>query len=283
MPKYTNYSLLLISVFFLLGCFQEPKIVEIKNVNILDSKNEMLNAEMVSTIQNPNKISIPIDSFRYNIKYENQNIGKGKSESSVVIKKSSLTDVPQKVKISLKKMLNTIQGKNIPEQLPLVINMEIFIDAPIKKINKKIIHTLSIKDLLSGDAAKTILEKSVKIKNIKIIPANMQQTKVMLDIEYNNRLPVGFEILNTHINIYSDKNHSNKVSYWSSDKVITVQSEAINSIPAKFNVDNRNAAAGLFGKFFSRDLNYYLKGHAEIKIFDKTIELPINQKISMAP
>ena len=275
----TKIILLALSLSFLVSsCFNDPKVVGIKDLKIIEKKDSLLLSQVTTEIENPNKISITASDLEYKITIKGQEIGNGFVKEEFTLKANAVSPIKNTISLNIPKLLKTIDFVLENDSFPVDISVSAKI-APVGiRISTSTQVYFKLEDLMkniSGD----IVKESLKVKGMKITEIRPTYTKMNIKFEFDNKFPLEYTLDSLNFEIFDNKEMETKLGFTRKTDAISMLAQKVTKFSVNAEIKNADTGLSLFKKVLTNDRSFYIKGNIFINFEGSKIKVPIKQSI----
>ena len=267
------FYVLIIFSFILIGAcssIQEPKLISIDKVELIDDTDEEFFIETDLSIYNPNWFDISTDDIVFKIFVNTLYVGSAEIAGGVLIAKQDTSNV-----VSLLKIQKNYLDSNIN------INDSVLVNAigttKIPYINKDFYfefdYKINLSDYILPFANEIITDSDIQIKEVKIKSIDLMKIKLEVLFNLNNTTNNEYEISKLDISIYNSSTYSTLVGSTSIDKGLAVLADTLNVFKSEVSINTLSMGSALFSNTISNSNSFYIKVSSIVKY--KKLEIPI--------
>jgi len=261
------------------GCFQEPKITKIKKVEIVGSKDGNVELDVYSLIKNPNFFRIKASSIKMQFFIENENIGNGTIDSTIVLERKSISEVKVKNILKIEKLSKFFPIITKSDSFAVNIHVNAKFTSLKLPIKKEFIKYINSEEMINGFMSDDNIKENIKIKKIQSIQPQFDETLLKIVFEFKNIIPIDYKISKISAKIYDNKKMQTLLGSSENNKKIVIKKNSKVDIPFTIKMQNKNTAKIMFSKFIRMDRKFYLSGKVYIEIGKNKFEIPIKKEI----
>jgi len=280
MFKYIFYLSLFILI--LTSCQKDPDLIDIGNVKVLGCDGESVYVDVDALIYNPNSYDVKLSDIKLVFVIDDKSLGNGRVEPDIVLKKKDNVIVPVNGSINLKELSEILPSIVNTDSFAVMTNIAADFSSLKLPVERKIKTFLKTKELLNSIMTEENTGKGIEIKSVKSVSPGFGDIFVEFIAQFNNRMPVNYEIIDLKFAIFNDSNKSKVLGSSESASPVTVMSDSYTDIPFRVKVNNLNTAATMASKLFRFDNTIYIEGTAKVKLGKYTFEVPVKQNVRIA-
>ena len=271
------FLLLIAAITFFYFNLRNPYLSSVEECKVTGLKGDFLSLSLSAKVYNPNFFGAELKSVFCNIYIDDQLIGKGKLAKPTKFSAKSSTLLTFMTKVDLKKMSGLFPGLMKNNKATIKVDGKLTINTFIKtlKINKSASSQLPFRDEIVKLIQSTQSEDAFKIQRIFPLSASPFNTKLKMDVAFNNSIPVKFSVTKIYLNLYLNKNK--KFGTWRSDKKIRLNPEEKKTIPAVVNLKNILVMKQFMTAAFDKKV-ITAKGYSIIEISGNPFKIPLSKK-----
>ncbi len=233
-------------------------------------------------MRNDNGFSIQAKEIHYNIIINEDKIGEGRITHDVLLPKKAISTLENEAEVYINSLSNNydyiIKSKDsIPIGIDITANVSMF----HIKVSDKLTYYLNTNELINNLLKSKAINNSFKIKKVKLLSGNLQESNLEITFEIINRFSVALTVQDIDIDILSDKKIGKKLGDWQLKEAYQIKPKQSVTLPAHVTVQNMNAAGSLLLKALSKKMDFYLKGNATVILNNRKFVVPISQTIEL--
>jgi len=275
------FSLAVISFFLILtSCFNQPEIVKINKLEIINSTDDFIELDVNSLIKNPNNFQIKASNITMLFSYDGKNIGKGTIDSTIVLSSKSNSDIATRSLLKLKELSEFFPVITKLDSFPINVHIEAKFTSmkiPIKRDFIKYINTQEmISALISGGG----LTEKIRIKEVEIYAPNFSNTSLRMVFSFTNTIPVNYTVTKIVADIYDNSKMKSLLGSSISEHEIVLERDSTKNIPCLVELNNFNMAKTMLSKFIRMDRSFFLSGIIFVEVGGNSFEIPLKTKIT---
>lgn len=280
-PKRQYIGLLAISMTLLMGCVKQPQFLYVENVEIIGISQDTLDASLDYVIYNPSKSNVELVSSEMNIYYKDNIVGVGiLDETTKMIPKDTMA-LPVRLRVSLNELANNYAELLSQDSSLFVVKgrneVNYLIDG-IKITTQDEIYMNTQEILMSQISGQVDNSNNFRLKSVGVsVSRQLENTEFDITLEFRNQMPIDFTIKKLELSFYFD-NSSRKVSDWTLEEPIEVESHAYQDIQATVITDNVNFLRSFSPKWITGKADFIMRGSIALELEGYTFELPIEDE-----
>lgn len=264
--------------FLVSSCFNDPKVVGISNLQIIEKQDSLLISQVTTEIENPNKVSITASDLEYKITIKDVEIGQGFVEKEFTLEANQVSSIDNRIELNVPKLISIIDFVFEKDSFPVDVAISLKVEPVGIKISKETQVYFKLADLmknLSGD----IVKESLNIKGLKITEIRPSYTKMNINFEFDNKFPFDYSLDSLNFDIFDNEKLETKLGSTKSSKTINIKSKETTPFSIKTQIQNISAGLSFFKKVLTQDRSFFIKGNIFIDFEGSKIKVPIQQKI----
>lgn len=286
MIQMRKICILLLGLVICTSCSKKPKFIQVDNVSILGLKDSLLLVTMDYVVYNPNDVKTKLRQSGMEIFYKDSLVGNGYLDKQINLVANDTLSVPVRFEIAVAKLhkyypelissdstVFSIKGNS---RVSFLLNsFTIDMDDEIHLNTKGIIHEQIQKNLSTAD--------NFKIRSISSnrLPS-FNRTKLQLQIETNNNLPLDYVINELQLDFYLDKRRA-KVANWQLSQPLRQKSLEKALIPVDVTLNNFDILKQAKLSWLTKtEVNFSILGEIEVQIEGYEFRVPIEDNINLA-
>jgi|TARA_B110000211_G_C14059307_1_gene544797 LEA14-like dessication related protein len=277
------FYLLIISSFILIGAcssIQEPKLISIDKVELIDDTDEEFSIETDLSIYNPNWFDISTDDIAFKIFVNTIYVGSAEIAGGVLIAKKDTSNV-----VSLLKIQKNYLDSNIN------INDSVLVNAigttKIPYINKDFYfefdYKINLSDYILPFANEIITDSDIQIKEVNIKSIDLMKIKLEVLFNLNNTTKNEYEISKLDVSIYNSSSYSTLVGRSTIDKGFTVLADTLNVFESEVSINTLSMGSAIFSNTISNSNSFYIKVNSIVNYNKLEIPIVIKRRIDYNP
>ena len=277
------FYLLIISSFILIGAcssIQEPKLISIDKVELIDDTDEEFSIETDLSIYNPNWFDISTDDIAFKIFVNTIYVGSAEIAGGVLIAKKDTSNV-----VSLLKIQKNYLDSNIN------INDSVLVNAigttKIPYINKDFYfefdYKINLSDYILPFANEIITDSDIQIKEVNIKSIDLMKIKLEVLFNLNNTTKNEYEISKLDVSIYNSSSYSTLVGRSTIDKGFTVLADKLNVFESEVSINTLSMGSAIFSNTISNSNSFYIKVNSIVNYNKLEIPIVIKRRIDYNP
>ena len=277
------FYLLIISSFILIGAcssIQEPKLISIDKVELIDDTDEEFFIETDLSIYNPNWFDISTDDIVFKIFVNTLYVGSAEIAGGILIAKNDTSNV-----ISLLKIQKNYLDSNIN------INDSVLVNAigttKIPYINKDFYfefdYKINLSDYILPFANEIITDSDIQIKEVNIKSIDLMKIKLEVLFNLNNTTKNEYEISKLDVSIYNSSSYSTLVGRSTIDKGFTVLADTLNVFESEVSINTLSMGSAIFSNTISNSNSFYIKVNSIVNYNKLEIPIVIKRRIDYNP
>jgi LEA14-like dessication related protein len=277
------FYLLIISSFILIGAcssIQEPKLISIDKVELINDTDEEFSIETDLSIYNPNWFDISTDDIAFKIFVNTIYVGSAEIAGGVLIAKKDTSNV-----VSLLKIQKNYLDSNIN------INDSVLVNAigttKIPYINKDFYfefdYKINLSDYILPFANEIITDSDIQIKEVNIKSIDLMKIKLEVLFNLNNTTKNEYEISKLDVSIYNSSSYSTLVGRSTIDKGFTVLADTLNVFESEVSINTLSMGSAIFSNTISNSNSFYIKVNSIVNYNKLEIPIVIKRRIDYNP
>ena len=277
------FYLLIISSFIFIGAcssIQEPKLISIDKVELIDDTDEEFSIETDLSIYNPNWFDISTDDIAFKIFVNTIYVGSAEIAGGVLIAKKDTSNV-----VSLLKIQKNYLDSNIN------INDSVLVNAigttKIPYINKDFYfefdYKINLSDYILPFANEIITDSDIQIKEVNIKSIDLMKIKLEVLFNLNNTTKNEYEISKLDVSIYNSSSYSTLVGRSTIDKGFTVLADTLNVFESEVSINTLSMGSAIFSNTISNSNSFYIKVNSIVNYNKLEIPIVIKRRIDYNP
>jgi len=280
--KAIFYFLIIFSFIFIGACssIQEPKLISIDKVELIDDTDEEFFIETDLSIYNPNWFDISTDDIVFKIFVNTLYVGSAEIAGGILIAKNDTSNV-----ISLLKIQKNYLDSNIN------INDSVLVNAigttKIPYINKDFYfefdYKINLSDYILPFANEIITDSDIQIKEVNIKSIDLMKIKLEVLFNLNNTTKNEYEISKLDINIYNSSSYSTLVGSTNIEKGFTVLADTLNVFKSEVSINTLSMGSALFSNTIGNSNSFYIKVNSIVKYNKLEIPIIIKRRVDYNP
>ena len=280
--KAIFYFLIIFSFIFIGACssIQEPKLISIDKVELIDDTDEEFFIETDLSIYNPNWFDISTDDIVFKIFVNTLYVGSAEIAGGVLIAKKDTSNV-----VSLLKIQKNYLDSNIN------INDSVLVNAigttKIPYINKDFYfefdYKINLSDYILPFANEIITDSDIQIKEVNIKSIDLMKIKLEVLFNLNNTTKNEYEISKLDINIYNSSSYSTLVGSTNIEKGFTVLADTLNVFKSEVSINTLSMGSALFSNTIGNSNSFYIKVNSIVKYNKLEIPIIIKRRVDYNP
>ncbi len=282
MKKTLKTQLFLVFTAVLLtGCVKEPYFEKLNSFELLGNNDTSIAFVVNFDVFNPNKIDVQVDSFYYKVYYKDIQIADGFSVENFVLNGNASTSITSDVFILFSNLVPYVEEMSQSDSVNIKIMLEAYISKLKIKIKKDFDVNVKSKELMDNFLSPDFFEETFNIKTVQVEKVTLQQTDIVINMEFTNPLPVEYVVNSIDFKIYADDTKSNQVGVSKQQFNMKIDENATQVLPVEVSLDNLSSAISLFGKMMSKNYSYFIDGYVSVGITGTELVLPLSQTIEL--
>ena len=280
--KAIFYFLIIFSFILIGACssIQEPKLISIDKVELIDDTDEEFFIETDLSIYNPNWFDISTDDIVFKIFVNTLYVGSAEIAGGVLIAKKDTSNV-----VSLLKIQKNYLDSNIN------INDSVLVNAigttKIPYINKDFYfefdYKINLSDYILPFANEIITDSDIQIKEVNIKSIDLMKIKLEVLFNLNNTTKNEYEISKLDVSIYNSSSYSTLVGRSTIDKGFTVLADTLNVFKSEVSINTLSMGSALFSNTISNSNSFYIKVNSIVKYNKLEIPIIIKRRVDYNP
>ena len=277
------FYLLIISSFILIGAcssIQEPKLISIDKVELINDTDEEFSIETDLSIYNPNWFDISTDDIAFKIFVNTIYVGSAEIAGGVLIAKKDTSNV-----VSLLKIQKNYLDSNIN------INDSVLVNAigttKIPYMNKDFYfefdYKINLSDYILPFANEIITDSDIQIKEVNIKSIDLMKIKLEVLFNLNNTTKNEYEISKLDVSIYNSSSYSTLVGRSTIDKGFTVLADTLNVFESEVSINTLSMGSAIFSNTISNSNSLYIKVNSIVNYNKLEIPIVIKRRIDYNP
>ena len=280
--KAIFYFLIIFSFILIGACssIQEPKLISIDKVELIDDTDEEFFIETDLSIYNPNWFDISTDDIVFKIFVNTLYVGSAEIAGGVLIAKKDTSNV-----VSLLKIQKNYLDSNIN------INDSVLVNAigttKIPYINKDFYfefdYKINLSDYILPFANEIITDSDIQIKEVNIKSIDLMKIKLEVLFNLNNTTNNEYEISKLDISIYNSSSYSTLVGSTSIDKGFAVLADTLNVFKSEVSINTLSMGSALLSNTIGNSNSFYIKVNSIVKYNKLEIPIIIKRRVDYNP
>jgi LEA14-like dessication related protein len=280
--KAIFYFLIIFSFIFIGACssIQEPKLISIDKVELIDDTDEEFFIETDLSIYNPNWFDISTDDIVFKIFVNTLYVGSAEIAGGVLIAKKDTSNV-----VSLLKIQKNYLDSNIN------INDSVLVNAigttKIPYINKDFYfefdYKINLSDYILPFANEIITDSDIQIKEVNIKSIDLMKIKLEVLFNLNNTTKNEYEISKLDVSIYNSSSYSTLVGRSTIDKGFTVLADTLNVFKSEVSINTLSMGSALLSNTIGNSNSFYIKVNSIVKYNKLEIPIIIKRRVDYNP
>ena len=280
--KAIFYFLIIFSFILIGACssIQEPKLISIDKVELIDDTDEEFFIETDLSIYNPNWFDISTDDIVFKIFVNTLYVGSAEIAGGVLIAKKDTSNV-----VSLLKIQKNYLDSNIN------INDSVLVNAigttKIPYINKDFYfefdYKINLSDYILPFANEIITDSDIQIKEVNIKSIDLMKIKLEVLFNLNNTTKNEYEISKLDVSIYNSSSYSTLVGRSTIDKGFTVLADTLNVFESEVSINTLSMGSAIFSNTISNSNSFYIKVNSIVNYNKLEIPIVIKRRIDYNP
>ncbi len=253
-----------------------PRIVSIDSINLTNDENNVLSLESSVSIENANRIDIAGKDLKFNVYYQNSNLGSGICDEKFNLDSKAITPIPINFELFLDSIPEDLRMK-LFEMDSIPLTMQISFQGKLgMHHSKEGEFYLKLSEIQSALISSYMSNSGFDLKDLKMESTNMNTTKFSGNLSFENKLPFSLTIKNSDVYIFNLRKGGVKVGDVDITDNLIIEKDSTAAIPSKMIVDNLKAASTGFGKVLSGNLDYFAIGNVLVTIHELDFKIPID-------
>ena len=280
--KAIFYFLIIFSFILIGACssIQEPKLISIDKVELIDDTDEEFFIETDLSIYNPNWFDISTDDIVFKIFVNTLYVGSAEIAGGVLIAKKDTSNV-----VSLLKIQKNYLDSNIN------INDSVLVNAigttKIPYINKDFYfefdYKINLSDYILPFANEIITDSDIQIKEVNIKSIDLMKIKLEVLFNLNNTTKNEYEISKLDVSIYNSSSYSTLVGRSTIDKGFTVLADTLNVFKSEVSINTLSMGSALLSNTIGNSNSFYIKVNSIVNYNKLEIPIVIKRRIDYNP
>jgi LEA14-like dessication related protein len=261
-----------------------PEIKKIISNEVVRYDKNTLFVKSKIEIYNPNIIAIKFNELKLDFREKNTKIADGINVGNSFLPSRKSVELEFQIQIFLDSISNSyLEDLVSKDSIEFKCHASGTIGMFRIKISEDLTFKLSTDEMLNPIKNNFIENANIQINNLKIDEINLDKIKINASLNVYNNLPFDLEILSTDLSIYSDKLYDSKVGNSVDSNEVILKSKKELSIEKKLTLNTLNTGISGLVKIFKKEIDYYIKGFAEIKLGKHQLKVPVEKKIVIDP
>lgn len=263
--------------------FKYPTIQSLNSVNLIIIKDNILQAQLNTTINNDNFLGLTLTNAKFNIHLDGLFIGEGRSDTSIYISKG-VTKVNIDTKIDLDAFSKLFPEKgDKKKEKTIQIDGRYTIKTVFNKVEiaamteQKVDLHAEIEQLISN----SLNEGGVQIKSIRPKEVSIQTSVLEIKALLSNNFPFNYTIQSISLDLLMGKKNK-KIGTWKMEEIKTMKANFEDNISGEVQVNNFSVVEQLGGLVSDKGQTITAKGFVTVIIEGQIFKLPIKQKIPLS-
>lgn len=276
------YFIVLLIIFFIVGCstIEEPKLISVDNIELVNDNDEeyILNTNL--SIYNPNWFSLSAKDAVFNIYIDTAYVGNAKITDEIFIPKKDTSEVVSILKI---KKNNLYSGINLNDSILLNVIGSIKAPKVYRDFYFEFDYKLDMSDYLSPIAVQMINESDLQIKEVKIKSVDLMKIQLEVLFDIDNKTNTKYEITKLDVNIFNSPSFSTLLGNSNINNSFTVLPDTLNVFSTNVSVNTLSMGTAILSNTVNSSNSFYIKVNSIVKFNEIEIPIVIKKRVDYNP
>lgn len=278
-PLWLPVLLLLSSLWT--GCIKDPQFQTIKDLEILEIKDDRMQLLVEAIVYNPNSVGATIQSSESKIYINDLFIGNGRTQEKLRINGKDTTQVRILADMdlrSLSALINELSSTKAQATVRLVGSYQLKTGVKDLTLKAESEEKMDVWSQLELAINRELTETGFRLKRISPKSVSLSGAEISLELEVANEFPFSYDLQSVELQLAVG---GHPFGSYTLDQTKTMHANSREIVQGEVRVSSLSAMTSMTNSFFGGSKEMIAKGTAQVFIQGHPFFIPIRQELSL--